>query len=223
LDPTTWPFHVWELRNTRWRKKNNVPLSTEEVNEIIRQFAKTFSKFEAGETVLSATVFPPFNLHLGNPEPELATVIRDRVLTAAIISLTEATTRQGLTPIFTIEAQSLDHKRNQIDYFVERIGRGLFHDVGFHWVRRGKLVVPPTTAPKGTTMEMEIADLLAFVVARYFFRLLQKKPTEYPLESFGEVLWGAFTPTRFGTHPAVGFPWAHFYPDLQPPEHQANA
>jgi hypothetical protein len=64
---------------------------------------------------------------------------------------------------------------------------------------------------------MEIADLVAYMVRRYFYNDNIGRRSEFPLELLGEVFWGAFTAGgRFGTHNAIGFPWKHFYPELRP-------
>lgn len=70
----------------------------------------------------------------------------------------------------------------------------------------------PVTVPKSSDIpELEIADLVAFAVRRYLARRLDGKSTELPLEDFGLIWWGVLTPKLYGTHRAVGFPWAHFF------------
>jgi hypothetical protein len=213
LPPSSWPLHLLEIRDTRWRKRAGVTLSIGEINAIVRDLAAFLGNYKE-KRFISATIFPPFDLrHINSDKPELA--IRDSTLTAALLSITEYLTRQGFDLEVVLEAQTDSHERQQIDYFVERIGRGLRYSLVFLYVCRGRLVGLPTTAPKGSSIEMEIADLVAYMVRRHFHNANIGRPSEFPLELLGEVFWGAFTGNGFGTHNAIGFPREHFYPELR--------
>ena len=60
---------------------------------------------------------------------------------------------------FVLEAQTDAHTQNTIDYSVERVGRGLRHDLGFLYVSRCQGIGLPITEPKRAHAEMEVADL----------------------------------------------------------------
>jgi hypothetical protein len=210
-DPTKWGWHTWEIRNSRWRKKHNVEISIEETNEEIRRLASELN-VDPKSRVLSSVIFPP--VKISNPSltrKRIQAEARDQTLTAALMGLTEFCTRNGFSPRFTLEAQTTAHGTNQIDYFVERIGRGLHHDLGFHYVCRGKNVGIPETAPKASCIELEIADLIAFATRRFFYAENCGFKTEIPLELFGEIYWGAFAAGGFGTTTAIGFPAEYFF------------
>jgi hypothetical protein len=188
-----------------------VKITIEETNEEIRRLASEFN-VDTKARILSATIFPPVRIsNRSLTRKKIQASARDQTLTAAIMSLTEYCTRNGISPRFTLESQTNAHGINQIDYFVERIGRGLYHDLHFHYCRRGKDVGLPETAPKGSSVELEIADLLAFTVRRFFFAANSGNGSEFPPELFGDVYWGAFTPTAFGTITATGFPAEYFF------------
>jgi len=96
---------------------------------------------------ISATIFPPFNRRYVNTKrPNEA--IRDTTLTASILTVIDYLTSQGFNLELVLESQTYSHERQQIDYFVERIGRGLRHSLVFLYQCHAREVGLPTTAPK---------------------------------------------------------------------------
>jgi hypothetical protein len=211
-DPEKWKWHTLEVRKSKWRVRHGVKLSIREIDQQLQKLAIALSAEGVGRFI-SATIFPPFDVRNMKRKVAEATV-RDRALTASIIGITEFLTRQGFAPQFTIESQTLSRRKNEIDYFVERIGRGLRHDLGFLYICRCKMVGLPITAPKGASIEMELADFVAFMVRRYFFLGMSEQKCEVPPSLFGSILWTVFRPRGFETHMATGFPLSHFYPHL---------
>jgi hypothetical protein len=204
-----WPLHVWEVRNTRWRAKHDVKLNIAEIDEAFFTFARALAA-QPEDRFISATIMPP--VKVTESKKQTIEIVRDMTLTAAILSTTEYWTRNCHSVQFTIEAQTLAHIDNQTDYFVEKIGRGLNYYLNFHWLRNGQYVALPTTAPKASTVELEVADFIAFWTRRYLSRFDAGAKSEIPLETFGITYWGCFVKQRFGTHYSVGFPWDYFFP-----------
>ena len=216
-DSSSWPLHISDLRNERCREKHNVTLTIQEMNDLIRSLARSLAE-PADERLLAATVFPGFKIKKGKvAKRRIEDIVRDRVLSAAILTLTDHLTKQDFPVDFVLEAQTDAHTQNRIDYSVERVGRGLRHDLGFLYVSRCQGIGLPITEPKRAHAEMEVADLVAYMVRRYFLRTNSGKPTEFPLEDLGEVFWGSFAPKRFGTISAKGYPWDFFFPGFQHP------
>lgn len=206
-DPKSWYWHTWEIRNTRWRRANNVRLQIGEIDAVIRSVVESLSG-GLDKRLLSAIVCPPLNfIKYNRSKNKILSDVRDQTLTAGIIGLTELCTRNGLKPNFTIESQTPAYRDNQIDYFVERIGRGLYQDLGFHYVCRGRNIGLPDTAPKGSCLELELADLIAYIVRRFYFTANSGIQTEFPLDLLGTVFWGFLSPTGLETKSQVGFPW----------------
>ena len=122
-------------------------------------------------------------------------------------------TASGGSPSFVLEAQSRAHKDGSIDYFAEKIGRGLRHNLVFLYISRCCPVGLITTEPKiPPILQMELADFVAFAVRRYFYCDFIKKAPEFPLARFGRIHWGSFAPAGFGTISATGFPMDFFFP-----------
>jgi hypothetical protein len=206
-DPSGWCWHTWEIRNTRWRKANNVRLQIGEIDVVVRSVIESLSE-GLDKRLLSAIVCPPIRALMHNDgRNKTLSDVRDQTLTAGLIGLTELCTRNGLRPNFTIESQTSAYRDNQIDYFVERIGRGLYQDLGFHYVCRGRNIGLPDTAPKGSCLELDLADLIAYIVRRFYFTANSGVQTEFPLELLGAVFWGFLSPTGLETKSQVGFPW----------------
>jgi hypothetical protein len=207
-DPSSWPLHVWEIRDSRWRVQHHIKLNIHEIDAAFLDFAQSLAA-QPDSRFISVTVMPPITMD-GKKKKEVIDYVRYTALTVGIMTTTEFVTRQGLSVEYTIEAQTLAHRDHQIDYFVERIGRGLNHNLVFHWMRNGKYVGLPTTAPKGSTIELEVADFVAFWTRRYLSRFDRGLQSEIPPESFGKTYWGCLVNRRFGTHYSVGFPWDFF-------------
>lgn len=209
-DPADWVLHCADWRDERWRRKNRVALSIQEINDLLKQIARSIAA-PSDERFISAIILPGVKKNTDKRKTESSA--RDYVLRASLMVLTDFLTRRGFSVDFVLETQNdKDHRRNAIDYPVERIGRSLRHDLGFLYVSRGKLIGLPITVPKESRAELELADLVAFMVRRYFRSLDANRHTEFPLELLGEVFWGMFTPRGFGTRCATGFPWGFFFP-----------
>lgn len=216
-EPLGRPFHVSELRSTKDRKKLGIDTPVREIDAAILDLMATLAERE-DERIISATLFPPFEIDKvvtsGDPEEvqALKDKIRDKTLAAGITVMTELLTRQDWGMNITLEAVKLSHESGHIDYYAERVGRGLRFDLNFIYSYRGLHVGLPVTAPKSHTTELEVADLVAYVVRRQMHRAMLGLDTEFPIEKLGRVYWGMFNADRFGTHTAVGPPWHHFFP-----------
>jgi hypothetical protein len=134
-----------------------------------------------------------------------------------VIAFTEDLTRQGFPVDFVLEAETNAHETNYIDYTLERVGRSLRHNLAYLYYSRCQFIGLPMSQPKSARAELELADLVAYMVRRYFHCGNINRATEFPLDLLGRIFWGAFTPDRFGTRTATGFPWEYFYPGFQHP------
>lgn len=214
-DPTSWAFHVKEFRNERWRGRNRITMPIQQVNELLRELATALASPD-DRRFISATVFPYLRSSPTESKGQAEQKIRDKTLSAALTHMTDHLTQQGFSIDFVVEAQGDDHKRNSIDFSVERVGRALRHDLTYLYISRCQLIGLPVTDPKGSQLELELADLVAYMVRRHFHCLYIKRQPEVELELLGKVVWGVFVPGRFGTRTAIGFPWDHFYPGTSP-------
>jgi hypothetical protein len=213
-DPEEWTLHVKDLRSPQWRAKNDVKHDTASVNKLIRRVACSLGENQT-DRFLAATIMQANGLKSFPSKGEIVSYARDNTLTAALFGVTEFLTRNGFSLDFVLESQGTDFKSNQIDWYVERIGRAFRFYIGYHWISRCKYVGLPTTAPKGKHFELELADILAFSVNRYFHTKRINRNTEFPLTDFGNIFWGYFVENRFGTHLSIDFPWEHFHPNTR--------
>lgn len=213
IDPREWVLHVKDVRSPEWRKHNNVLLSTNDIDKALLALCDAIAA-DPETRYISVTTLPPIPL---DPLPSLET-IRDFVLTTAIVHTTSDLTRQCITPSFVFEAQTQSHRDNEIDYFVEKVGRGLRQTLLYAYVCRGCDVGLPITEAKCARAEMELADLVAFMVRRYFFCCFKQRLTELPPERLGKLLWGSLATTgAFGHISSIGYPWAFFFPEYFAP------
>lgn len=186
------------------------PHDTSIVNSLIRDLSSYIGQ-NSNERFFSATIMQLNGLKRFTSRGSAFEFARGNTLAAALVSITEFLTRNGFSLDFVLELQSTDFRSNHIDWYVEQVGRSLAFYLGYLWVTRCRYVGLPTTAPKGSTFELEIADLFAFSVNRYFHRRRINRDSEFHLTDFGNVLWGYFVGERFGTHISQGFPWSHFH------------
>lgn len=180
IDPSTWRFHTKDVRSPEWRRKKNIERSTGELNEMMEDLAAAVATRPEDRwiSITVCSVLDKTKLFNDGRDPENG--VRDLVLTSAIFSAVEELTKQGFSPSFILEAVKNHTNSEYMDYFVERIGRSLFHDLGFLYSTRGKQVGLPVTRKKAYTFEMEYADFLAFWTNRFFQRQSIGKHTEIP-------------------------------------------
>ena len=78
----------------------------------------------------------------------------------------------------------------------------------------------PTIIEPGMHPCSELADYLAFVVARYHFDTARGAAITYPVEDVGLIIWAEFDDVgNLGVHPAVGYPG----PPVVPPRAAASS
>lgn len=216
-DPGSWAFHTQELYKKRDRERLGIAMPLEETDAVVRDLASVLSLHQDARLV-SAMLVPPFDVSAavagGEPKKQQALLknLKELALAAGITFVTEFLTRHSWGANFTLEAGTLDHETNLIDWPVEKVGRGLRFDLNFVHVCNGLPIRLPVTAPKAPIVELELADLVAFLVQRFFHKAMLGERTEFPLNLIGRVFWGVYTGDRLGTHTAVGYPADHFFP-----------
>lgn len=213
-DPTSWNFHTSDLRNPHWLAKNNIPHPVTRIDEIMLSLAASLSE-HSDSRIVSSSVYPCKHLQYLETNDRKDYVVRDHVITGSIVTLTDFLTQEGISPDFFLESVDNSASADFMDIYIERIGRGLFHSLSFLYCSRRKNVGLPTTVRKSEAVELEYADLVAFWTRRYFHCKRSNRSPEVPLEAFGSILWGAFTPRGYGTISSIGFPWEFFYPNLR--------
>lgn len=126
------------------------------------------------------------------------------------ILITEWYAKNGFSTKFTIESQS-NYVDNFSDFLIEKIGRSLYFDPIFHYISRGKFSGLPTSAPKGSFLQLDLADIGAFLIRRLFHLDYDSEKLEIPLECLGEVLWISHSRSgRMGSKVNAGFPFEYF-------------
>ncbi|MBC7830980.1 MAG: hypothetical protein H7Y62_03070 [Hyphomicrobium sp.] len=198
VDPASWSWHTYDLRDKRWRAKNGVTLAHWEVDEVVSGLC-TFLGANEPNRIVSATVLPP------SQTPYTSDELFERVLTAAIFSTTQLATSMRYAPRFVLEARTSDHDKGMIDYAVEKIGRGLRHSLPYIYVSRGLTHSIPVTEPKGR-LELEYADVAAFIIRRALLRDHTDRPIEFPVDALGEVHWTMMDTLGIRRVAARGFP-----------------
>lgn len=209
IDPDTWPLHMKDLISGQKRAKLGINISKIELHSIIDDLMKILNGDQCLDRFIS---FFAYRTKKGNQHtPKELAFIRDSVLLHSIIGITEKITRVGFDPRFVLEAVGDAHVNEQIDPFVERVGRTCMSMLQYHYVARGRALVLPITAPKGMYLEHEVADLIAFVIRKAVVRGIVGKPSEFAIESIGEIFWGLAKPKSLWTLDCVGIPkteWA---------------
>lgn len=215
MKPESWVLHVKEIRSPQWRASNHVECSTEFVNHALNELLTCIGSLS--HTFKFVSIIPPIRVRdLPKNENPISTA-RDIVLTAALYHTVWVLTYLGLDVYHNIEAQ-YSSNNNEIDWFVERVFRGLRYKPSFLWACHQRHVSIPVTLPKGSHPLLEIADLLAFTVQRYFLRTSQGRDTEYPLEQIDYIRWSVFLGKGVSTYDSIGFPWNSFFADIKNPK-----
>lgn len=142
--PQSWPFHTLDLRDPEWRKKHRVIQSLNEIDALLLTLCDALAADKESRAI-SVTLLPPATFQKAKPPLPL---IQKQVLTAAVMGLTDMMTATGFSPSFVLEAQSRAHKDGSIDFFVEKIGRGLRYNLIFLYISRCCPVGLITTEPK---------------------------------------------------------------------------
>lgn len=197
-DPSEWVFHAAELRESRWRQKHKVKLTISEINKVLLQICDSIAN-PADRRIIFATVYCSTlsDLHIANPRPE--------VLQAAFFSSTEYITRAGYNVKYILE--STENNNNHIDFDVERVSRSLRRSLSYLYTCRTRYVILPVTEQKGFDPDLEIADLVAYMIRRYLHQKLIGRNTELSIERLGSVYWSIFKKRGLFSKNHIGFPW----------------
>lgn len=198
--PTEWVLHAGDTRIMEWRRERGIDLPTWKINEILSELCAAIGSDDISR-IISVTVLPPCE----TKEPQSA--IDELMLAVSIFAATDRSTSRGFSPRFHLEATTLDHEKNHIDYMVERVSRGLRTSLPFLYVSRGIAIGLPSTIPKGVRPELELADLIAFVACRHVFRESTGKNVEIPVDQLGTIYWNVVGPNGFRSDACRGLPW----------------
>lgn len=199
-DPHDWVLHASDVRRIEWRQKRGISLPTWKVNTILSDLCRAIGSDDYSR-IISVSVLPPCETR------ESQSNISELMLAVSILAATDRSTACGFTPRFFLEATTLDHETNHIDLIVERVARGLRTSLPFLYVSRGIATGLPSTLPKGVRPELELVDLIAFVVCRHMFREFAGKKAEIPVDQLGAIYWNVVGPTGFRSDSRHGLPW----------------
>lgn len=210
-DPNSWIFHTADLRSSRWRKRNGVALDIVELNNEMRRLASEIGAHDRDVFLYVGAALNTVSPTIAGKSNKLS-FVRDHLLMASFIVLTDDLTKQGASPSFVLEQVGNAASPEFMDAYVERIGRSLFHSLSFLYAARCKFVGLPTTVPKNSGVEIQIADFVAYWANRYFYLHGISRQSEVPMELFGPANWGSMSGKHFGLFPGTGFPWDIFSP-----------
>jgi hypothetical protein len=200
-DPSKWHLHASDVRIMEWRRDRGIEIPTWRVNDLLAELCRTVASNER-EKLITVSVLPPCR------SAESQDRIYEVMLAVSLIATTQRSTSTGFTPRYFLEATTLDHENNHIDYVVEKVSRGLRTSLSYLYAGRGIAIGLPTTLPKGARPELEIADLVAFTACRHLFREYNGRQAEIPVNLLGLVYWNVVGANGFRSEVTVGFPWS---------------
>ena len=120
------------------------------------------------------------------------------------------------SPHFTFEAQNEKNFRSgHMDMLIERIGRSLRYSASYLYVCRGMHARLPETALKGSSLELDIADLVAWMTQRQLMCDLTDKQIHVPLPLLGEVQWNVIGEHQVRRGVSTGFPYQFIYEEAK--------
>lgn len=204
LEPSDWPFHTNEVRGKSWLAKNSSLLQCD-VDALLLEVLNLIGR---GGLKREISVFASW-FNVSGTKTKALNQGRDRSLQGALYSTIEYITKFGDNVYFTLESQTRSDN-GFMDYFVERIGRSMRVDPCFVYMSRRSFVALPQTAPKGSHLLLDLADLIAFVVNRHFSDTRMKQRPLFPLETLGLVHWTTYVGQQLRYENHVGFPTDKF-------------
>lgn len=212
-DPATWTLHVKDLRSDKRRKRICQTITIEQANEFLRRVAKWIGSQNDKFALYVGLSISRLDSGSLKTKQAFFKSCRDLLMQAILPTVTDSCTRSHITPRFVFEAQARITQQPFVEEWIERISRGQRLSLLHHYIARGHDLAIPRSAPKGDDFRLELADLLAFSMARYLHCKAIKRVPEIDLESFGAVQYGAYVDRHFGLQSGIGFPWRHFYGD----------
>jgi hypothetical protein len=214
--PDSWVLHVKDLRDQKKREHLARDITIERANEFLREMSRWIGKNNDKLAIyiglsISRVAVGPNTPH--KAKEAFFNSCRNLLMKAILPTVTDSCTRSNLTPQFAFEAQSRITHQPFVEEWIERISRGQRLSLMHHYIARGHELTIPRSIPKGADFRLELADLLAFSMARHIHCLAIDRASEINLEDFGTIQYGAFSGRSFGIQSGVGFPWHHFYGD----------
>jgi hypothetical protein len=203
VDPDTWPFHTYDLRNMKWRDKNEVPITIEEINVRMVELAALIKRCSNNRIIFVSTIG-----YYDVSEKET----RDRIIDVSVASIifvaTDAMTRRRFGTKFFLESSKKPKSPQFMDDRIEKIGRKLCLQPSYLYVRRGRQVDLPTTCNKMFAPSVQIADFIAYWVNNYIDRSRQGQDSLIKPEDFGPIIWAfGYNSSGWRTRISVGMPF----------------
>lgn len=204
--PKEWKFHTHELREGDRSERIRMD---QEMATLARRLRMAGSGAVVSLFILPGPKYPEYR-GIDNPDQSA----RNHAVTAAIFSTTEYLTEAGFTPSFVLEAtKPIDRKKRlsetYMDDDIEAIGRSLNFSLGYYYVCRGHQPRLPYTVAKGTSLELDLADLIAYWVRRDLLAISNGKQAEIKHNRFGRALWGVMTPEGLRSKTGRRFPFPY--------------
>lgn len=139
---------------------------------------------------------------------------RESVITAAYILIVDFFVSQGIRPEFHFEAQRVS-ETDQVDEWIERVIRRLGKSIAVMYIQRTSAINLPIMIKKGSDIRLELADIIAFIVARSIHcKSINRQPEIDPLE-LGPIWYHFWNGQRVGGLRSEGLPWDHFFGESQ--------
>lgn len=217
VDPNSWVIHVKELRNDKKRKKLFIrDVSIDESMEFIRNIAAWIGNNNEKFSLCSFFSISKIEHGRGTYYKDIRmfqTACRDLLFQSIYMILTDQTTKSGFSPAYTFESDTNIIQRPFVQEWIERISRGHKYSLLHHYISRGHDITLPTSAAKGDDFRLEIADILAFSTMHNIQRWIIEREPVVSMNSFGPILYGAYSGRRFGVKTETGVPWTFFFGD----------
>jgi hypothetical protein len=216
--PESWVLHIKDLRDQKKRDQLARDITIEHVNVFLRGISKWVGANSDKITLYIGLSISRVTVGPGTPyktKDVFFKSCRNLLMQAILPTVTDSCTRSNLTPRFAFEAQVQIANQPFVEEWIERISRGQRLSLMHHYIARGHELTIPRSLPKGTDFRLELADLLAFSMARYLHCRAIRRVPEINLEDFGKIQYGAFSGRSFGLQSSIGFPWNHFYGGLE--------
>lgn len=134
--------------------------------------------------------------------------LRDQVFSAFVMRALQRSTDNGIVPNFAFD-QTQAGKKNG---WAEECMIGIRRYPLFVWFSRGAHIADIEHVPPGSTAESKLADCLAFVTAREFYRRVSGKSIDVDTRWYGRSLFSGYNGKGdLLYNEGRGFPWKRIF------------
>ena len=208
ISPSNWKLHFKILTHGDLRNKD-ATLSRLTQTDVTNLTNALFELVSNAVGKMTVTVAATIQRNAPNSQKgRLLKLSQRNLLTFSLLYLIDLSTGQGIKPEFIFDSDRLLKEVQSSDGWIPDLFEGSTLSLLYPFLSHGISVPKPLLVQPGSHIMLELADFIAFAVARDISNTLLKKIDMYSSKRLGKITYLSFDKANCGVHAhTVGFPF----------------